>query len=257
MLILVPPSEGKAAPDEGPPLVLQELSYPELNDRRAELLGHLIKLSGGPPTQALERLGLTAGQVGELDRNATLLTAPTARADSVYSGVLYQHLGLAALPAKARTRADTSLRIASALWGMLAPSDQIPAYRMSIGAKLGGIGGLAAWWRPALITALPREGLVVDLRSAAYGAMWRPAGVTFVSVRAFVQGSDGRRKPISHMAKATRGEVAAALLTAASMAKDPEAVADVVAATGARVELVGEQEAWTLDVIKLAGAGQQ
>ena len=252
MLILLPPSEGKAVPENGAPLALETLVLPELTDRRSQLLDRLVKLCGGSPGTALKRLGLSAGQAEELERNAMLRSAPTARADAVYTGVLYQRLRPGELPARARTRADTHVRIASALWGVLAPGDQIPAYRMAIGSKLPRLGGLAAWWRPALTAALPDEGLVVDLRSGAYAAMWRPRGVTFVSVRAFAEAPDGRRTPISHMAKAARGDVARALLRAPRLAQDPEAVAGVVAGTGARVELTGKGKAWTLDVIEAA-----
>src|SRR6202012_3059845 len=104
-------------------------------------------------------------------------------------------------------RAQGRVLIASALWGVLRPADRIPYYRFSAKAKLDGIGGLAAFWRPALAAALPdKEGtLVVDMRSGAYAAAWKPKRATLVAVRAFSE-SGGERKAGSHMAKAGRGE---------------------------------------------------
>lgn len=211
VIVLLPPSEGKAQPQAGPPLSLPELSFPELNPQRERLLNALTKLSG---RRGLTHLGLSAGQAGELERNARLLEAPTAPAHQVYTGVLYERLGLADVP---RER----VLIASALFGMLRADDPIPYYRMSIGAKLPRIPNLAAWWRPHLKRALPADGLFVDMRSAAYAAAWKPAGM--LPVRVFT--ADGR--VVSHMAKATRGEVARRLLLADPAPDTPEAVAAI------------------------------
>ena len=52
---------------------------------------------------------------------------------------------------------------------------------------------------------------MVDMRSGAYAAAWKPKRATLLAVRAFSE-EGGRRKPVSHMAKAVRGEVARALL---------------------------------------------
>ena len=47
----------------------------------------------------------------------------------------------------------------------------------------------------------------------------------------------GKRKPVSHMAKATRGEVARALLEAKKPPESPEAAASITEAAGFTVEL--------------------
>ena len=116
-----------------------------------------------------------------------------------------------------------------------------------MGARLPRLGGLAAWWRPALTAALPADGLVVDCRSGAYAAAWRPADGTVVEVRAFT--SDGR--VVSHMAKATRGDVARLLVEATVAPHDPAGVAALAESAGLRVALAppaGARRAWALDV---------
>lgn len=210
VIVLLPPSEGKAQPQNGPPLDLDRLSFPELNPQRERLLNALSKLQG---KKGLAALGLSQKQAGELERNAALREAPAAPAYEVYSGVLYERLGLAGVP---RER----VLIASALFGMLRADDPIPYYRLSIGARLPRIPNLAAWWRPHLKRALPADGLFVDMRSAAYAAAWKPAGM--LPVRVFT--AEGR--VVSHMAKATRGEVARRLL----LADPPPTTAEEVAA---------------------------
>ena len=248
MLILLAPSEGKAAPTPGgAPVDLAQLACPQLETQRRELIERLRKLAAGPQAKALTALGLSAGQAGELERDRDLFGAAAAPAAQVYTGVLYQHLDLASLPAAARRRADRRVLIASALWGVVAPGDAIPAYRLSIGAKLPGIPGLAAWWRPALEAALPQEGLVVDLRSGAYAAAWRPPGIELVEVGA----RTAQGKVISHMAKATRGEVARLLLERTQEPRSAEEVAAAVEAAGRRAQLneLPRGRGWALDVI--------
>jgi len=220
MLILLPPSEGKAEPGVGAPLDLASLAFAaELGERRAELIGRL---------------------------DPGLRAAPAAPAAEVYTGVLYARLDLLGLPRAARTRAAKRVLIASMLWGFVRPEDRIPHYRLPPKAKLDGIGPLSAWWRPALGAALPDKPgeLIVDMRSAAYATAWKPEQAKLLAVRAFTE-ANGERKAVSHMAKAVRGEVARALLLARREAKDAESAAAIAEAAGFTVEL----GATTLDVI--------
>jgi cytoplasmic iron level regulating protein YaaA (DUF328/UPF0246 family) len=175
-----------------------------------------------------------------------LRRAGTAPAAEVYTGVLYQRLGLANLPAAARRRAAKRVLIASARWGFVRLEDRIPCYKLPPSTKLDGIGPLAAWWRPVLADALPDEPgeTIVDMRSGPYVAMWKPKRATLLAVRAFRE-RDGERKVVSHMAKAARGDVARALFLARQEPKTPHEVAAVAAEASFNVELT----ATSLDVI--------
>jgi cytoplasmic iron level regulating protein YaaA (DUF328/UPF0246 family) len=235
MLILLPPSEGKAAPATGAPVDLEALAFAaELTESRQKLLGALAALADLPLPRAVSMLGLSKGQAGEVAVDSELVAAPAAPAAAVYTGVLYDRLGLPELGVRAQSR----VLIASALWGAVRPGDRIPYYRLSAKAKLKGVGPLAAFWRPELAAALPdRAGdLVVDMRSGAYAAAWKPRRADLVAVRAFSE-SGGERKPVSHMAKAVRGEVARALLEARKAPKDAEGAAALAEAAGFAVEL--------------------
>jgi len=235
MLILLPPSEGKAAPPEGEPVVLGSLAFAaELGERREALLDALERLVGLSTGRALKQLGVSKGQAGEIVVDAELRTAPAAPAAQVYTGVLYERLRLSELPAKARRQ----VLISSALWGVVGPEDCIPYYRFSAKARLTRIGPPAAFWRQALAAALPDEegDLVVDMRSAAYAAAWKPKRATLLAVRAFSE-SGGKRKPVSHMAKAVRGDVARALLLAKRQPRDAEGAAAIAREAGFEVEL--------------------
>lgn len=208
MLVLLPPSEGKARPEKGDVVDLDSLVFAaELGEKRAELL------------EAFD---------------PGLREAPAAPAHEVYTGVLFKRLDLPELPATARRR----VLIASALWGVVRPDDRIPYYKFPPKTRLEGIGAPNAFWRPALAAALPDgEGdLVVDMRSGAYAAAWKPKHATLLAVRAFTE-EGGQRKAVSHMAKAVRGDVARALLETNRVPSDPEGAAAVARAAGFTVEL--------------------
>ena len=246
MRILLPPSEGKAAPAGGDPVDLGSLAFAaELTGRREELLDALGRLPELPEAEAVEQLAVSKGQAGEIAVDAALRGAPAAPAAEVYAGVLYDRLGLPELPAKARRQ----VLIASALWGFVRPEDRIPYYRFSAKARLGGIGPLATWWRERLAEAMPDEAgeLIVDMRSAAYAAAWKPRRATLLAVGAFKE-VGGERKPVTHMAKAVRGEIARALLLAGKPPADPDGAAEIARAAGFEVELSGSR----LDVIASA-----
>jgi uncharacterized protein len=247
MLILLPPSEGKAMPEVGDPLDLGALAFAEeMGPQRAELLDALELLGGKSVGRAVKALGISARQAGDVELNAALRGAPAAPASEIYTGVLYERLDLAELPAPARRRARREVLIASALWGFVRPEDRIPYYRFSAKARLKRIGPPSAWWRDALAEVMPDKpgDLVVDMRSAAYSAAWKPRQATLLSVRAFTE-QDGKRKTVSHMAKAVRGEVARVLLLAKKAPADPEAAAAIASDAGFRVELTPS----SLDVI--------
>jgi len=246
MLILLPPSEGKATPLPGDPVDLDSLAFAaELGERRSALLDALERHGTVSTARALKQLAISRGQAEDIAVDAVLRAAPAAPAAELYTGVLYDHLQLSRLPVRARRR----VLIASALWGVVRPEDRIPYYRFSAKARLARIGPPATWWRDALGTAMPDEpgDLIVDMRSAAYAAAWKPKRATLLGVRAFSDG-DGVRKPVSHMAKAVRGDVARALLLAKQAPADPEAAAAIAREAGFTVELNGS----SLDVIRPA-----
>ncbi|MCO6008840.1 peroxide stress protein YaaA [Actinoallomurus purpureus] len=238
MLILLPPSEGKACDGDGPPLDLTALSLPALTATRERVLGALEALSSGPVENARRVLGLSAGQIAAIERNREMRAVPTLPASRLYTGVLYDNLGLATLDPERATR---SVLIFSALWGTLRPGDRVPPYRLSMGVKLPPLGPLAAAWRPVLAAALPADGLLIDMRSAPYAAAWK---APTIRVRVFRE-HQGRRSVVSHMAKATRGALARALLANGADPATPEELLKTVLDLGYTAELNGTN----LDVV--------
>lgn len=229
-MLLLPPSEGKTpAPDGAAPLDLGALVHPELTERRKQVLANLARVSAGP--DATTALGVSDGLAGEVARNIALHDAPSARAAEVYTGVLYAAAGLATLPDGAAQRAQASVLTFSGLWGVVAPGDRIPAYRLSMGIGLPDVGRLATFWKPALAEVLDARAagdVVVDCRSATYVAAWKPrttgdGAAEWVEVRVLRE-TDGKRTVVSHNAKHTRGVLAGHLLRREHEARTSEDV---------------------------------
>ncbi|MER5388409.1 peroxide stress protein YaaA [Saccharopolyspora sp. NPDC002686] len=224
MLVLLPPSETKSVGGSGAPLDLGGLSHPELTGTRQQLVEALSTLADDVPA-SLDALGLSERQVEEVQRNAELWDAPTAPALERYTGVLYDALDVQSLSAIERKQADTRLAVASALFGIVRGTDSIPAYRLSGGSSLPGLGTLRSVWRPVLEPVLAAaDDLVVDLRSGAYAALAKVPGA--VEVRVLSEDATGKRKVVSHHNKAHKGKLARAL---AQSSDEPESIEDVLA----------------------------
>lgn len=226
MLIVLPPSEGKTRPADGPALDLDDLSFPRLNRTRDQLLRALVRLSG--TRRAAEVLGLGPQQAEDVERNARLTEEPTAPAIEVYTGVLYGELGWHTLTPRGRERGRRQVTVCSALFGLVRAEDRIPAYRMSGSVTLPRFGTVGGRWKPVLPATLAEAAdgeLVLDLRSGTYvnlGAA--PEGA--VTMRVLTE-KDGRRTVVSHHNKATKGAVVRRLLDEGVEAKD---AAELVAA---------------------------
>ncbi|MET7856418.1 peroxide stress protein YaaA [Streptomyces sp. NPDC005318] len=261
MLVLLPPSEGKAASGRGAPLKPESLSLPGLAAARAAVLDELVELCTADEEKAREVLGLSDGLRGEIAKNVALRTAGTRPAGEIYTGVLYDALDLASLDTAARRRAGRSLLVLSGLWGAVRVGDRIPSYRCSMGVKLPGLGALGAHWRASMAEVMPEvagDGLVLDLRSSAYTAAWKPKGAVAertASVRVLhsqvVNGVE-KRSVVSHFNKATKGRMVRDLLQSGAQPKGPAQLVDVLRELGYVVEAEAPGRAgraWSLDVV--------
>ena len=178
MLILLPPSERKSLGIEEGGFKLDRLSFAtQLIDTRKALIGR---------------------------RDSNLFNAPTGPAISIYSGVLYKSLDYESLSLASQQRANEQILIFSALFGVLKPTDRIPAYS----AKMKS----SDWKKPLARALIELENqFIIDCRSSTYEAAWKPISANTVYVRVF-QVKNGHRSVITHMSKKYRGELARLLV---------------------------------------------
>lgn len=249
MLVLLPPSEGKAAGGDGPPVGRRPvLSTPDLARGRSDLLDALRRAARTDPPALARGLRLPAGvAAAALAADARARTAPTMPALDRYTGVVYQALGVATLTPTARRRAEELVLVSSGLWGVVRGSDLVPDYRVPASGTVPGLGGVTAHWRVPLAAAMPGvvgDHAVLDLRSSDYSGMWRPAGELaerVVAVRVLAQRGAGARRTtsvVSFHAKTVKGLVVRHLVTSRRRHTDPmAALRDAADALDLRVEL--------------------
>jgi hypothetical protein len=234
--ILLPPSEAKAAGGRGRSISGRGRAGP-LDQARAAVLTALGELLAGDPAVAAGALLLPAGVAADALRvNAAVAHAPTTPALRRYSGVVYDGLGYADLSAAAQRLAGRSVWVFSGLFGVVRGDEPVPAYRVPAKAVLPGIGIAGTFWRPLLEDVLPERfarGLVIDLRSGDYAAMWRPDARTAartVTVRVLSPTPAGGRAVVSYPSKFAKGRLAAALLGRRSVGDPVRDIEDVAAA---------------------------
>lgn len=144
----------------------------------------------------------------------------------------------------------------SALFGPVRLTDLITPHRLSGSVKLPGQGSVASIWSKALKELLTQQlsgHVVVDLRSAEYGAMYRPtrgSDCLLLNIGvAKVNPATGKRSVVSHWAKHTRGLLAGALLRAVASGRISASDGDVdeILQVAAGLEGVREVEITPLD----------
>jgi len=160
----------------------------------------------------------------------------------VYTGVLYKALGWSTLSTSAKERAQESLAIISAKYGVLRPLDQIKPYKEKIKTKKmrGPIS--------KVLSAIDAD-LIIDCRSSTYQGVWSPPADKCVEIKVFTE-VDGVKKVITHMSKKTRGEVTRLLLLSMSVPTNPHELREIVS-THFKCELTeaSGQNPWVLEVM--------
>ncbi len=240
-LILLPPSEGKAAGGDGPPVDWRGGRFSVLGDARREVRDAVRHHLSRPDT-AGRLLGVRGAHLERaLAEWGHLDDAPTMPAAGRYTGVVWGALGLQSLPPGIRRRALSRIVVPSGLWGLVGASDFIPAYRLKMGARVPPLGPLAMWWRPRVSDALRRAArgrYVLDLlpqeHRAAIGPAALPAG-RLVQVDIVDDGPGGRRA-VGHAGKALKGALARALIEGDARTADDVASAVVPGLALAAVE---------------------
>ena len=238
-LILLPPSEGKTEGGSGPAWRAGSLSFPELDDRRNEVLDALATAMKGSEAARAKLLGVKGTALAEeTATNRAVRTSPTRAAIERYDGVLYDALDVRSLSRRDRSRLDSSVVIFSGLWGMVRPDDPIPDYKLKMGASLAPIGKLSAAWRTGVTAALApiaRRRVVWNLLPKEHGAAWTPipadtngAPSAILSVR-FLDEKPGKARAerqftvVNHWNKLLKGALVRHIL--ATGADEPEALA--------------------------------
>ncbi|WP_405217194.1 YaaA family protein [Agrococcus sp. Ld7] len=208
MIVLLPPSETKAAGGMGASLTTASLGFPGLAVVRSRALAALDRLvARGQDTSTPAKARAAAD-------NASVRTSPTMPAVDRYTGVLFNALDAASLDADARAWVEGHVVIQSALLGFVRACDGIPSYKVSATSKLPG-ERMRDLWSDAGSSI---EGFVVDLRSKAYAQLAPVPGAVTVEVVS----PDGAA--LNHWNKAGKGALVRALAVSGARADSADAL---------------------------------
>lgn len=289
MRILLPPSAGKTTKESTNHLQLEKLWQAEhLTQTRRQLIDDVQNTALLADAAQIFKLG--PKNAHEISQNLEVYDAPALAAWQLYDGVLYEAAKFAQIFSYGacaqdgqgqgqgnqpqgsgqgqggQSQADQSqglqrqleelALVFSALFGPVRLTYLITPHRLSGSVKLPGQGSVASIWSKALKELLAQQlrgHVVVDLRSAEYGAMYRPARggeclLLNIAV-AKVNPATGKRSVVSHWAKHTRGLLAGALLEAVAGAQlsGSEGDVDEILQVAAGLEGVREVEITPLD----------
>ena len=223
MLVLLPPSEGKAASGRGAPLKPESLSLPGLADARAAVLDELVELCAGGRGEGPRGARASARACAARSRRTRSCARPGTRpAGEIYTGVLYDALGLATLDAAARAAGRAVAAGLLRAVGRGAGRRPDPLVPLLDGREAAGTGRAGRVLARADGRRSCREaagdGLVLDLRSSAYAAAWKPTGevaertATVRVLHSRIVDGVEKRSVVSHFNKATKGRMVRDLL---------------------------------------------
>ncbi|GAB2550283.1 peroxide stress protein YaaA [Leucobacter ruminantium] len=254
MLLLLPPSETKRVGGEGSLAPNKLRAHGALAEARERVRTALVELSSGEEDAAAKALKLGVKNRGELAHNLELETSGTMAAIERYTGVLYDALDVGTLTSEARAWLDEHAAVQSALFGLVAAGDPIPAYRLSAGSRLPGLGApLKRIWSEAH-SALEWDGdaFVLDLRSQDYAALAPlPDGVGWF-LHVVQRGKDGRTRALNHFNKAAKGDLVRRLARSLANISDPAGLLAWARSEG--LEMDCDEDARTITLVTDLGA---
>ena len=223
VLVLLPPSEGKATGGRGAWREASGTFGDALASRRREVAETLLAELGDATTATRQRLFGTDGPLADRAVHAARALAagesPSLPAWRRYTGVVWEHLDPVTLSPSTRRR----IVVPNAATGLVRGDDPVPDLRLKFSVSLHGIGRLDRWWRPALTDLLAAHGRgpIIDLLPVEHAAAVDLAAVAERRrvVRVAFVAADGAGAA-GHAAKAAKGVFARAVLLEGVSAMD-------------------------------------
>lgn len=207
MLLLLPPSETKRQGGSNLTIEQVHLSYGQLNDARDLVLEDLLKLCKNK-TKAAKALKLSTKQLGDIDFNLGIKSAPTLPAFERYEGTLYKAIRTSSFTSHEVEQMRKHVLMQSALFGLISATDRIPWYRLSASTVLPKVN-LKKIWKEHQDAAWTRlvDMPIIDLRSKSYVNLAPiPANLDSYWVEVVAIDKKGQRKALNHFNKTAKGE---------------------------------------------------
>lgn len=203
MVILFAPSEGKKEGGTLPPLNPENLLFPELCEKRRDVIKQYDEVVRNGNDEALFGLfGIKDAK--EYERYKISLTlAPTMKAIERYDGVAYDYLDYGSLSAESQNYIDRNVILFSNLFGPIRSGDAIPNYKLKQGSAIETFIP-EKYYKEHFSSALDQligDREILDIRAGFYDKFYVPSK-QITTLKFLKEG-----KVVSHWAKAYRGTV--------------------------------------------------
>ena len=195
MLILIPPSEGKAK------VKSTTITFGETNFRFEREVNQIVRLLGLLNEEDLRSIYGTSQEKSEIfhRQNQDIFKSHCAKAIERYTGVVYEYLNWETLDENAKDYMEKHVRIFSGLFGLLTPNTLIPNYKLKM-----NVLSLQYHWTPVLTKELEKEDVVFDLLPQVHRKAYKPAKnvikVDFSVIK------KGKKTAAGHFGKAVKGK---------------------------------------------------
>jgi len=215
LLLLIPPSEGKAAGGTGRFRPASGAFGRRVGHSRESVIAvYAAAVAGADEAEAARLLGVRGELLVRAVEAAAALAAGRAKTTPAwqrFTGVVWEHLDAASLDDEARRQ----IVVPSGLLGLIVAADPVPDHRLKLSVSLPGVGRLDRFWKPQLTEALrvvAKRRTIVDLLPAEHAAAidWARLAAKRDVIRASFVSGDGAA--VGHSAKAAKGSLARHLL---------------------------------------------
>lgn len=150
-IVFIPPSESKAPGGEAS-FLSGHGKYREFATRRERVLAALERAMKGKVADREELLRVKDDALAEATAKNLAVRGAQATLPAMerFDGVLYKSLGWSTLPESAKRSLQEHVVILDGLYGLIAPADEIPDYKLPMDAVLPEVGKLTEFWRDPL-----------------------------------------------------------------------------------------------------------
>ena len=195
MLILIPPSEGKAK------IKSSDILFKDTNFKYEREVNQVVRHLSILDQEDLRSIYGTSQEKSEIfhRQNQDIFKSRCAKAIERYTGVVYEHINWQSLNKSAQNYMDKHVRILSGLFGFLTPQTLIPNYKLKM-----NVLSLQFHWNPIITKALENQEIVFDLLPQVHRKAYTPSKnvikVDFSVIK------KGKKTAAGHFGKAVKGK---------------------------------------------------
>ncbi|NQU68487.1 MAG: YaaA family protein [Candidatus Marinimicrobia bacterium] len=196
MVILIPPSEGKARIKKPIEKRFGETDYFLMKEVKHVI--RLLSLIGDEELRSIYGTSLEKARIYHR-QNQDALNSRIWFAIERYTGVVYEHINWLEMSDHAKEFMEKYVLIFSGLFGMVTPKTLIPDYKLKM-----NVLALQHHWNPILTDLLAEEDMVIDLLPQVHRKAYT-AGPNVTAIE-FSVITKGKRTAAGHYGKAVKGE---------------------------------------------------